>query len=192
MGKEDCARKARPRVNRSTLPRDQLTVEYLKSILEYHPATGEFTWLPRDSNRFKPSLVGTPAGYPKMKGRGKIYHHISIREKSYLRSRLAFFYMEGRWPEGVIDHKDGDSLNDSWGNLRDIDHVSNCENRKGRNRGKVVDAPLGVSWNRFTEKYVARIGHKGKLLNLGGFDSAEEAEKVYIEAKRRLHGGYLG
>ena len=40
----------------------------------------------------------------------------------------------------------------------------------------------GVSYNKYRNKYMARIGIKDKKITLGYYDTAEEASEVYKEA----------
>lgn len=49
----------------------------------------------------------------------------------------------------------------------------------------------GVYWNEEKGKYCAQIDFKKKHYNLGYYNSIEEAEKAYIEAKEKLHKNFL-
>jgi hypothetical protein len=89
--------------------RDELTQEYVKSILEYDPDGGDFIWLRSIGSNAKYST----AGY--LSGQG--YWYVKISRLKYQRGRLAYFYMTGEWPE-EIDHIDRDMSNDEWGKLR--------------------------------------------------------------------------
>ena len=44
--------------------------------------------------------------------------------------RLAWFWVHGAWPVGVIDHIDGVTTNNAIANLRDVDHALNMQNLK--------------------------------------------------------------
>ena len=94
-----------------------LTAEYVRSILDYDPETGEFRWKHRANvpKRINKRYVGKIAGtsiYPY--GRRKIV----IDDKPYRSSRLAWLMQTGVWPSYEIDHKDNDPSNDRWDNLR--------------------------------------------------------------------------
>jgi hypothetical protein len=67
---------------------EELTQERLKSLLNYNPETGEFTWL---VNR-RGAWAGEIAGYPKHTGSGKVYIIIGIDGKKYYAHRLAWLY----------------------------------------------------------------------------------------------------
>ena len=49
----------------------------------------------------------------------------------------------------------------------------------------------GVSYDYKREKYIAQIEFQGKHYNLGRFDTKEEAQKAYEEAKEKLHRKFL-
>lgn len=76
-----------------------------------------------------------------------------------------------------VDHRDGDTLNNSIKNLRWITASGNCMNKKSRGSSKY----LGVNWNKASNKWVARISIDGKRKFLGYFDDEEEAHKAYLE-----------
>lgn len=45
----------------------------------------------------------------------------------------------------------------------------------------------GASWVKESGKWKAQIGHKGKRIHLGYFDTAEEAHAVYVKAKEEIN-----
>lgn len=49
----------------------------------------------------------------------------------------------------------------------------------------------GVSWNSKRNKWVAQIGFKSKIYNLGRYDKKEDAIKARKEAEERLHKKFL-
>lgn len=101
---------------------NNLTQEYLKSILEYNLETGKFIWLVKTSNRVK---IGMYAGTLRNNG----YLKININGQLYYAHRLAWLYMTGKWPENHIDHKDGIKDNNKWENLREATYSQNNKNR---------------------------------------------------------------
>ena len=109
-----------------------IELSYLKSILHYNPETGKWIWLvDRGSNKVK----GREAGVIRPDG----YRVIRINSEGYRSSRLAWFYMTGDWlkKKEEIDHKDTNSLNDSWENLRISTRQGNVCNTKTYNKLKV-------------------------------------------------------
>lgn len=51
------------------------------------------------------------------------------------------------------------------------------------NAGRRGGLPIGVSFDKNRGKYIASCSFKGKLCNLGRFDSKEEASAAWIDAK---------
>lgn len=89
-------------------------------------------------------------------------------------------------PHLMVDHKDGNGLNNTRANLRLATASQNMCNRK---RGWSTSGYRGVSKQR--SKWVAYITpHGGKQMNLGTFDTAEEAARARDAAARELHGEF--
>ena len=155
---------------------EQINQEYLKSILDYNPDTGIFTWLV-DRRRIR---AGTIAGSEDEKG----YIRIKIDGVSYKGHRLAWFYTYGIWPD-LVDHKNG-IKNQNWlENLRDTDTLGNNQNQV---KPGVTNKTgyLGVDLHR-TGKYRAQIKNQGKVIYLGLHETPELAHEAYVTAKRQLH-----
>jgi hypothetical protein len=82
----------------------------------------------------------------------------------------------------VIDHIDGNKLNNNIKNLREVTHRINMINRKNISKyGTGVDYECG--------KYRVKIGINGKYLNLGRYDTPEEASKVYQLKLMQIEAG---
>lgn len=117
------------------------------------------------------------------------YRMLCVDGKQFLVHRLIWLYVHGCWPTDNIDHRDGDGCNNRLANLRDVPQVVNSQNlRKARSNNRSTGM-LGAYKRNDTGRFTSRIGVDGKSLSLGCFDSAEEAQSAYIEAKRRLHEG---
>lgn len=146
----------------------ELTVEHLRQILHYDPKTGQFRWLQRGKSRR--TKVGNTS-----KQRHVILR-ITIDYKQYKAHRLAWFYMTGEWPE-QIDHKDRNSLNNRWKNLRVATRSQNQLNH-GLYKNNTSGA-TNVCWDKANSKWIARKSG-GKFI--GRFASQQEARTV-----ARLH-----
>lgn len=167
---------------------EMLTAEYLREILHYDPETGVFVWRRRPRNHKR---VGEEAGWvcnKKKRGAEKdlLYRRIGFNRREYEAHRLAFLYMTGEWPDGDVDHIDGDSLNNRWCNLRCATRSANMANR-GRNANNTTGFK-GVSIHQ--GKYHSRIQVHGKGIRLGGFDTAAEAHAAYIAAAKKYFGEF--
>lgn len=107
------------------------------------------------------------------------YVLIGIDGKQYYAHRLAWVYMTGEEPKDIIDHKDGNGLNNKWENLREANKRQNAANSKVKSTSKL--GVRGISKNR--EGYLVRIC-------LGTYETLEEAIKVYNEAMFYHHGEF--
>ena len=87
-----------------------------------------------------------------------------------------------------IDHKDNNCQNSAPDNLRPAEHSQNLFNigahRDNRSGYK------GVSRDRLGRRWVARISARGLNVNLGTFDTPEEAHEAYVSAANDLHGKF--
>jgi hypothetical protein len=84
----------------------------------------------------------------------------------------------------IVDHKDGNSLNNTLRNLRLATLTQNQANRKVQTTNK--SGVKGVSWCSRSSKWKAYISRQ----HLGYFDSLEEAKRAYERAAELLHGEF--
>lgn len=153
------------------MSKNQLTQKRLKEILHYDPETGIFRWLFTRGGR----LSGTIAGNIHKKG----YRRIQINKKRYRTGRLAWFYMEGYWPEHEIDHIDRVRDNDKWDNLRHVTSSCNAKNRKIHCNN--TSGITGVHWSKKDNIWTALIGVK----YLGCFNNLIDAVKARWDAEKK-------
>lgn len=149
-----------------------LTLEELKQEVEYQPDTGLFIRL----KTHRAVKAGDVAGSEvQLSQHTKKYIRMSVKGRYYVAHRLAFLYMIGRWPVGDVDHINQDSLDNRWANLRECSHAEN-----GRNQKKYTNNSSGSTGviQRANGRWRARIFIQGKHINLGTFDSFEEAVAV--------------
>lgn len=156
--------------------------EKIKEILNYDPETGVFTWkVTRSNNAKKGEIAGTYS-------RGKYdYNLIYINSKAYLAHRLAWRYMTGEDPIGLIDHINGNTLDNRFSNLRKCDVQQNQFNSKCRVTNK--SGFKGVTTHK-DGKFSARIMHNGMQVYLGYFDTPEAAHKAYCDAANKRAGEF--
>lgn len=117
----------------------------------------------------------------KVKGRfSERYVRIIIRGKEYYMHRIIWFYHYAVWPD-QIDHIDGNCHNNKIENLRECTMSQNIANASfGENRGVELHGA----------KYRARIVVNGNRIELGSYDTIEEARAAYKDAADRFFGEF--
>lgn len=161
----------------NTLNREPISAERLRELLSYNRETGLFTWLVVTSRRV---AVGDVAGSPDG-ARWRIH----LDSKYYGASRLAWFYVHGHWPQGFIDHRDGNPRNNAIDNLRETTPSGNSQNMRAPGRLN-TSGFLGVRRGR-RGNWRAEIKIKQKPIYLGEFKTPEAAHAAYVAAKRLHH-----
>lgn len=158
--------------------RSTLSADYARQILSYDQSAGRFTWLVQKARR---TPVGSVAG--AVDGLG--YIGIQIDGQRYQAHRLAWLYVHGRWPEGILDHVNGDRADNRIDNLRE---ASTAENRmnSGINRNN-TSGHKGVIWCPHNKKWRARISVGAKRHHLGHFTSREAAAATYEAGFQKLY-----
>lgn len=131
----------------------------MRKIFNYDPATGIFVWRVDRPPRGK---AGNVAGHDN--GRG--YIKLSISGARYYAHRLAFLWMDGRYPN-TVDHINGNPSDNRWANLRDTTQAINTDNRLAN----------GVRF-RYGRWYA-----RHKDVHLGVFDSEQSARAAFTAAK---------
>jgi HNH endonuclease/AP2 domain-containing protein len=165
--------------------RPPLTFERLRELLHYDPVTGKFTCLVQRRRRGGWFRVGDEAGYIHPESNRNV---IGVDGRLYQAYRLAWLYMTGEWPAGAIDHKDCDSTNDSWNNLRLASPSQNAAN--SRRRSDNSTGYKGVWYDTRRRNYVSEIKRNYKSFRLGAFDTPEEAHAAYVAAATQLYGEF--
>mgnify|MGYP001593501174 CR=1 FL=1 len=168
--------------------------EYLRERFDYDQATGAFTWRPKapDSHQariFNAKYAGKAAGCQSKHPSGYRPFLIHLDGRLYKGARLIWKWMTGEDPD-VIDHIDGDPLNNRWDNLRSISKADNARNR--RIAPKHTGTPMGVNLVYVAKKKGERWGASyvkdGQPIYVGTFDTPEEAEAALRAA--RLADGF--
>jgi hypothetical protein len=88
----------------------------------------------------------------------------------------------------LVDHRDGDGLNNQRANLRKASHAQNMQNQMVSVNN--TSGYKGVHFAFEKRKWQARIMANGKRISLGLFATPEEAALAYNDAAERLHGEF--
>ena len=156
-----------------------LTAARLRELLDYCAETGRFTWRVRSSAK---APAGAVAGGPDSSG----YTKIGIAGHDYRAHRLAWLHVHGKWPEGQLDHIDGNPGNNAIDNLRDVSQFVNQQNQR-KAHADSTHGLMGVS--RRKTGWIARINIDGAHRYLGIFKTPEAAHDAYMSVKRTQHRG---
>lgn len=130
--------------------------------LRYDPETGLLT-----------GPTGKEVGHVKMSDSGKQYRRVRLDTGLKYVHVLIWRIVTGSWPEGQVDHEDGNGLNNRWLNLRQVPPAINSQNLK-RYSNNTSGVP-GVHWRQRESRWVARI-RVGKVdVWLGRYHTKPEA-----------------
>jgi hypothetical protein len=160
----------------TTIDKTDARLSKLKEYLSYDPDTGVFSCIKPSGKRKVGDLVGTINGRYLQIGFGM------QRERAH---RLAWLYVHGEMPK-VIDHINGNGLDNRLCNLRNVSQQENVHNYRNVPKHNKTGY-LGVSYFKATNKFSAYVTNNYKKIHLGYFDDPKVAHQAYLTAKRKLH-----
>jgi hypothetical protein len=151
-------------------------------LLAYDLTTGALTWRRSARRGYKP---GDEAGCVH-RGARHDYRIVRIEGRGYYAHRLIWKIVTGKEPNGVVDHRDADTLNNVWGNLREATECQNGQNRRLNKNNTTGVKGVHPEGNRFR----AIIKKNKQLFDLGRFDSVEAAKAKIDDLRLELHGEF--
>ncbi|TFB85819.1 hypothetical protein E3O44_12520 [Cryobacterium algoricola] len=107
------------------------------------------------------------------RGRSVYLHDVVVGEKNGL----------------VVDHIDGNKLDNRCANLRLVPRGKNNINRAKISRSKPSQYK-GVFWAKANNKWLVKIGHDHQYTHIGYFDNEVDAAMAYNSAAKKYHGIY--
>lgn len=158
-----------------------MTQEEFKEYIHYDEETGICTRI-KLLDKDRKNKVGDIFGKVVTKKRHNLkYLEARLGGHSVKVHRLIWLYMTGEEPE-IIDHKDGNGLNNKWSNLRNTTQYQNCRNMKKYSTNTTGHNGITKVLQRdgITVAWKAQIGGSRTRKTLGTFKTIEEA----IEARK--------
>lgn len=96
--------------------------------------------------------------------------------------------LSGAEPGELVDHVNGDSLDNRRSNLRKCSAPQNTSNRSRTRRS--TSGFKGCYWSKLERKWKASIGVSGRVINLGTYPAKISAAIAYNIAAVQLHGEF--
>lgn len=146
-----------------------------RKFFDYNPITGVIKW---KVNRGS-VIAGDVAGYINQG-----YRKLSFNGEKYQAHRMAWFLHYGKFPDGSIDHINGNPQDNKIANLRDVTNKENSRNQ--RTPRNSTTRCIGVSWVKQRKLYQAYICVDGVDIALGRFRGIGDA----IAARSRANVKY--
>lgn len=135
-----------------------LTASVLRNALSYNPKTGVFIW--KEGGRGRGRKKGARAGSIKT-SKGRQNRQITVNGHTHTAGYMAWLYVTGQPPPGILERLDNDPLNDAFDNLTPSDYSTIKKSRHGSRRN--TTGISGVSWRQAEGgHYAVSIGDPGR------------------------------
>lgn len=179
--------------------KELVSIDLLASLIRYEPETGKLFWVWRDVSCFEPKGSHSAAHRcaiwnAKYAGRealtannGNTYKEGRIFNEKYYAHRVAWALHTQSWPDGHIDHINGNRADNRIDNLRDVTRSQNLHNRPAQTNNK--SGFKGVSWSRRRGMWAAQICVHRKNHVLGFFNCTTAAQIAYQQASAKMVWG---
>lgn len=152
-----------------------VTAVRVREIFDYDPQTGFLTR--------KRKAQGLVAGY----ARPGVYRFTCIDGYRFLTHRVVWLWIHGEWPDGYIDHINGNPSDNRIDNLRIATVAQNTQNCR-----KLAPTVMGYVYvpRRKNTPYETRVHVNGKSMYCGRYATPEEAHAAYLKFSAQYHGEF--
>ena len=159
---------------------------------------GSMVWNHRPDHHFKGRAkswnsrrAGTPVSFTVSKNKsGRLYRSIPLNGTRWMYNRILWIYFNGSIPDGMlVDHINGDSMDDRVANYRLATHAQNTHNSKFRSNSSGLPGAYRAS-NSGRKKWCSSIYINKKRVFLGYFETPEEASKCYMQKVSETRGEF--
>lgn len=157
-----------------------ITQERLKELFDYQ--NGQLIWKVKKARANKGDIAGCNA-----LAKGIMYRQTKIDGKQYRVHCLVFLLHHGYLPN-LIDHIDGNGLNNRIENLRATNARNNALNSKLKSSN--TSTSKNVYWNSQRRKWMVQAIVDGKQKYFGLYDDLELADLVATEVRSKFHGQF--
>lgn len=97
-------------------------------------------------------------------------------------------FLIGAMPGQIVDHKNGDSLDNRVDNLR---FCTTSQNAANTNKNKLgISGLKGVTWDKSGRKWSVRLRIGHSRISIGRFNDKEEAYRAYCKAVINHYGQF--
>jgi hypothetical protein len=168
---------------------DPVNQEYVRDCFEY--ADGRLYWKKRQLSHFLDEWrqkifnsreFGREAG-TLVSG----YRMVNFSSKRISVHRLIFLLHHGFLPP-IVDHINGNPLDNRIENLRAATHARNIQNMKTPKTN--TSGFKGVYWHKKSARWVAGIRSDGKWKHLGSFKNIDDAVKCRKLSEQEIYGDF--
>ena len=156
---------------------DEKTLNYIKQNMRLDGCS--VVW----SNNFGKHVEGVKCGTVNAYG----YVVISVLGRKITAHRIAYYLANDTWPGQVIDHIDGNKVNNRPSNLRQVDSKGNARNRRV-DYGLHLQGVYKRSKMAHSKPFKAQISLAGKSTFLGYYATETEAHAAYVAASIKHFG----
>lgn len=160
-----------------------IPIRRLSDALSYDSESGILTWKYRQdaplsvNRRFEGKIAGCARG---------AYTSVCMDGMHIHAHRIAWALHSGGWPEGQLDHVNGDGKDNRICNLRPATSSENLANTRRNSKSGY----RGVYWSRENKKWRSMIRKNGKWSFLGHFECKANAALAYNFAALERHGEF--